>query len=425
MNREAIVVVGANYGDEGKGLATHYFTQRALARGSKVLNVLYNGGPQRGHTVEYKNGLRHVFHHFGSGFFDGAPTYFDEDFMVNPIMFRTELEKLRAIGCEYGDTFCTNYLRSSNCYISPKCRVITPWDCMINQIVEESRGRDRHGSCGAGIWETQKRYEDPSEDWCLDYEDMVRALKYPAREILKRFLKAIRDEYVPKRLKEAYGITEIPKKYQNAFYSDGLIDHFIEDLEFMSSYCHTVKEFEYLVKFGNFRTVIFEGGQGLALDEGNKEALPHVTASKTGSAVPIERARDICDYIEVCYVTRSYFTRHGAGPFPTECPVSELGWENPTDGLDLTNVPNKFQGHFRYGKFDFDEFRERVNRDILNSLAIRTKFIDSCMVTHCNEVPPSELPAKAFTHGYYTSDTRFAEDIVERGRSHLAAWRKE
>lgn len=58
------------------------------------LNVLYNGGCQRGHTVELKNGSRHIFHHFGSGTYDNAHTYFDKDFIVNPIMFMNEYETL-------------------------------------------------------------------------------------------------------------------------------------------------------------------------------------------------------------------------------------------------------------------------------------------------------------------------------------------
>lgn len=53
------VIVGSNYGDEGKGMATHFFSNNAQKQ--LCLNVLYNGGCQRGHTVELRNGKRHVF----------------------------------------------------------------------------------------------------------------------------------------------------------------------------------------------------------------------------------------------------------------------------------------------------------------------------------------------------------------------------
>lgn len=57
MNYSA--VIGANYGDEGKGLVTDWLTMN----GGKTLNVLTNGTCQRGHTVEHADGKRHVFHH--------------------------------------------------------------------------------------------------------------------------------------------------------------------------------------------------------------------------------------------------------------------------------------------------------------------------------------------------------------------------
>lgn len=64
--------------------------------------------------------------------------------------------------------------------------------------------------------------------------------------------------------------------------------------------------------------------------------------------------------IEVCYITRPYFTRHGAGPFETECPKDEI---NP-DMEDATNAKNPFQDSLRYGKFDCDVFCERICDDI-------------------------------------------------------------
>ena len=115
------IVVGANYGDEGKGLATDFFARNASG---KCLNVLYNGGPQRGHTVELKGGKRHVFHHFGSGTFANAHTLFDKDFMVNPILFAKEYDELARDGVDV------------KCFVSPDCRVTTPYDMIINQIVE-------------------------------------------------------------------------------------------------------------------------------------------------------------------------------------------------------------------------------------------------------------------------------------------------
>ena len=142
------IVIGANYGDEGKGEATAYFANIAQKENLKCLNILFNGGPQRGHTVELASGFRHVFHHFGAGTVFDADTYFDKTFMVNPMTFAEEWYELDAKNV------------TPHPFIHPSCRVTTPYDMMINQIVELSRDKNKHGSCGYGIWETQKRYED-------------------------------------------------------------------------------------------------------------------------------------------------------------------------------------------------------------------------------------------------------------------------
>ena len=143
------IVIGANYGDEGKGLATHYFSKQKGPK-EKCLNVLFNGSCQRGHTVDLEDGRRHVFHHFGSGTLDGAATYFDSNFIVNPIFFCLEYDELSE-----------SFRRFSKCFISSECRVAVPYDAFINQIVEQDRAKKgtRHGSCGFGVWETQQRYE--------------------------------------------------------------------------------------------------------------------------------------------------------------------------------------------------------------------------------------------------------------------------
>ena len=61
------IVIGASFGDEGKGLMTDYFASEAAKRRENCLVICSNGGAQRGHTVTTPDGRRHVFHHFGSG----------------------------------------------------------------------------------------------------------------------------------------------------------------------------------------------------------------------------------------------------------------------------------------------------------------------------------------------------------------------
>ena len=87
------IVIGANWGDEGKGLMTDYFSQKPNS-----IVICSNGGAQRGHTVVTPNKVRHVFHHFGSGTFNLADTYLSEDFICNPIIFRQEYNELKHLG---------------------------------------------------------------------------------------------------------------------------------------------------------------------------------------------------------------------------------------------------------------------------------------------------------------------------------------
>ena len=80
MQIPATVVIGANFGDEGKGLITDFETRRQDAQ----LVARFNGGAQAGHTVVTDAGQRHVFGHISAGTFAGASTYLASTFIVNP-----------------------------------------------------------------------------------------------------------------------------------------------------------------------------------------------------------------------------------------------------------------------------------------------------------------------------------------------------
>lgn len=384
------IVVGANYGDEGKGIATDFFARNASG---KCLNVLYNGGPQRGHTVELKDGKRHVFHHFGSGTFANAHTFFDKDFMVNPILFAKEYDELVNDGANI------------KCFVSPDCRVTTPYDMIINQIVEITRQGAKHGSCGYGIWETQRRYDDGL--YSLRYSDMCSLNDFQLFE----YIHGIAENYFYQQMK-FYGIEEIPEEYKCLIGNITLERHYINDLRYMQQKAECAK----LESICNeYKTIIFEGGQGLALSETNISAYPYTTPSNTGSIAPVKRIATIhSDFdIEVCYVTRSYFTRHGAGPFPTECKKHEIN----SSIKDATNVSNEFQDSIRYGKFSKDEFYYRIFEDIMESDALCSKIKRSLMVTHLNYTNGdicgdcSMKDIKKSFRTVYKSNTKFSEDI--------------
>lgn len=316
------VVLGANFGDEGKGMTARYFTREGLKNGS-VLNVLFNGGVQRGHTA-----AGHVFHCFGSGALDGAVTYYTPSFMVNPIGWNIETNELG---------FCPQLI------INPLSRVTTPFDIAINQAIEKKRNKNRHGSCGMGILETRLR----SEKLPIHMKDLRDEF-----ELYKK-LKYIENEYYPKRCEE------LGVEVEKISFDDFMTSAYIMQTKGSNVVINT----DIKTPLHAFNTTVYEGGQGLLLSEDNMDYFPHLTPSFTGSQV-ISREIDksgIKD-VEVCYVTRSYMTRHGAGRFDTECDKSDI---NPFI-IDKTNMPNDYQGSLRFGYINVGGLKNRIKRDFLN-----------------------------------------------------------
>ena len=353
------VVIGSNFGDEGKGLMTDYFCAEASKRNESCIVALCNGGAQRGHTVVTPDGIRHVFHHFGSGTFARAATYFGEEYILNPLAFRKEYEELKALGY------------SPRVYSHWNCRWSTPYDMITNQILEDSRGKNRYGSCGMGIWETVLRYRNTINPSFQQFYNMTKDEQVA-------LLKRIRDEYTSKRLLKAS--PEVLQQWKDILESDNLIYNFIDDVQFLHS--HVVFDYGRVLK--QYDNVVFENGQGLLLDQRHVQYYDNTTPSNTGIANPhiiIEKYLPNAD-VEVCYVTRTYMTKHGAGDFECECDKSEINAHIE----DKTNITNPYQGTIRYGRLDVDGLVERIKEDIGS-----IDYNVSLAVTHINEFENKEL----------------------------------
>jgi adenylosuccinate synthase len=348
---KVIAVIGAMFGDEGKGRMVDYFTS---ANKLPAVVIRYNGGAQAGHTVVYPDGTRHVFHHFGAGTLAGAATYLSRFFIANPILFANEYQELK--------------LKNVSPVVSASLDmpISTPYDMMLNREIELSRGNKRHGSCGYGVSETVQRLcKSPYKLFISD------ALYSPVD--FKKCLKQIRTVYVKKRLSELK-ITIPSKAFTEALESDDILEHYLADTKLM---VNTIR-FESIVCLGQYQTIIFEGAQGLGLDERGR-FFPHVTRSKTGLDNIETLCRELCvNEIDVCYVTRAYATRHGAGPLPTE--DKSLLFE------DDTNIDNHWQGKMRFGHLDLDLLREHIKKDLSRT---KLKTINSIAVTCADQVQDS------------------------------------
>ena len=377
MTHRIKVIIGASYGDEGKGLAADYFGAAAVG---STIGVVMNGGPQRGHTVETPDGVRHVFHHFSSSSLNGHPTYCAPEFILNPMVCIEEYFELSDLG--YRPALV----------IHPLCRFTTPFDMLINQILLAKAGV--HNSCGMGIWETIVRYE--SSPYALRIGAFA-SLSLPER---LQYLRRVMNEYMPARLK-ACGITEIPDPFSDLLSDEGLLRHYAEDIESMLR-MSTLRIEEDLLHYKN---ILFENGQGLLLDGNNPETYEETTPSTTGVGRiwrTIERTFTDAD-VEVCYVSRSYLTRHGDGPLAGECLREDIG----SDIRDITNEPNPFQGQLRYAKItSADDLAARALQDFSRCKSTVNRYRKSLMITHLNE---KTLDPKLFIHRFdhvYASDQR-------------------
>ena len=375
-------VIGANYGDEGKGLVTDYLASCDIGKGKKVIVVCNNGGAQRGHTVVRNDGRRHVFHHFGSGTLAGASSYLSPHFIVAPMAFMMELKQLR---------------ETTPVYVDYHCRVTTPYELIMNLILEESRGNGRHGSCGMGIWETVKGYRDNDE--YLTYGQISNEYQTTSIESELGYRRETFFKNLEKYIMDGEAKEEVANRWVNVL-NDFPMQNYINAFKSMKLICKTVNGYLFLK---NYDSVIVENGQGLLLNSDKNNV--HTTPSYTGMT-NIAQIEAVCGVeCEPVYVTRTYLTRHGAGDFD-EVPMAELGITQ----ADKTNQPNPHQGTLRYGILQPD-----VLKRIENDAGKRTK---SLFITHANEVQIPSFLAKAdgFEKIFVSSSERSCEQVEVLGR---------
>ena len=322
--------------------------------------------------------------------------------MVNPMEFMREYDVLSAMQT------------APEAFMHPDCRFTTPWDMLVNQLIQKIRGV--RSNCGFGIWETVLRYQ---RGWGIPFSTFAGM----SRDDRIAFLHRIRDDYFIKRIQElekTYTEPDVLKEnsdFQEFFLSEDLLFHFEEDCESMRHLCPM--RAENFLK--NFQTVLFENAQGLLLDGNNKDEAAFSTPSTTGISRVFQTVENVFEGagVEVCYVSRSYLTRHGDGKMEQEIAPSELKKHLPGVCRDLTNIENCFQGRLRYGMMDTDLLSKRVLSDFAAcGSAAGNLYRPSLMITHLNEYADIDIDALAGRFGsLYLSDGRTSADITAiRGR---------
>lgn len=357
------VVIGNAYGDEGKGLVTDWLAEP----GTTV--VRFSGGAQAGHTVVTPEGVRHVFHHFGSGTLRSAPTFLSRYFFCDPVMFNREraelVPKLETLGAA----------KLGVVTVDPLAPVVTPYDVLLNQLTERRRGTGAHGSCGCGIGEAARRHEERPER--LVYADLDSPL-------LGAKLDAI----------ERYVVTEIWRRDGAELIEDAAR----ADLDRCRTlFLQALPAFLEGTYAGNLPRgpLVFEGSQGLLLDR-DIGAMPHVTRAKTG-LVNVERLLGTLAECTVYFVARTYLTRHGAGPLSGEDAALALP--------DATNVDNPWQGSLRFAPYDVQLLAWARRRALAEVGPVGNGF--RRVLTCADQVPACE-PADIVAYGPTRADVRWS-----------------
>ena len=375
-------IIGANYGDEGKGLATNYFT-----REGKNLVVRHNGGAQSGHTVEVGD-KRFVFHELSSGSFNAADTFWDSTYHPDLYVLQKECESFKQLA---------GFL--PRIYAAQDVKITTLDDVLLNCFKES---QSRAGSCGMGIWECVCRN---SSGYGITVQE-VQSLS--VAELIQK-LTDIRNNYTLPRLaaySTMYGSAK-GGEYFGDLHNPQMISNYAAALKENLSYVTIVDNLGVLLHM--YDNVVFESGQGLLLD-GDLDT-EHGTPSKTGLYNVINRLNALggIHLDEAVYVTRTYLTRHGRGNF--------VSIHDEISGItDQTNGFNEWQEDMRYGSFSsVESLACRVERDCMQSYAQQRHNVKPHLfVTHADAhtghmltrdglVPISSLGYEKI----YVSDNRF------------------
>ncbi len=275
------VVLGLQWGDEGKGKIADFLTPRydVVAR--------FQGGPNAGHSLEI-NGMKHVLNTLPSGMFHkGCINLIGNGVVIDPILLRAEIEKTIAAGADVKESL----------YISRKAHLILPTHRVWDAASESFKGEKKIGSTLRGISPT---YQDKYGRYGLRVGDMQSDNFNERYELVKQ-----------KHL-------SVIKYYEYKCDLETLEKEFFEAVEYLKQYKQVDSEYfiNDLIKQG--KKILAEGAQGSMLDV-DFGTYPYVTSSNTISGGACVGLGIAPKHISKVYgIFKAYCTRVGSGPFPSE-----------------------------------------------------------------------------------------------------------
>ncbi|HEY9672943.1 MAG TPA: adenylosuccinate synthase [Waterburya sp.] len=325
-----VVVIGAQWGDEGKGKVTDL-----LSRSADVV-VRYQGGVNAGHTVVVQ-GQTFKLHLIPSGIlYPDTECIIGSGTVIDPAVLITELDQLEILG-----------ISTKNLLISETAHVTMPYHRLIDQASEERRGTHKIGTTGRGIGPT---YADKSE------RIGIRVLDLMNPDALRKQLHWT-IQYKNVILEKLYNIPPLDPAV--------VIDQYLEYAERLRP--HVVDcSLKIYDAIQQRRNILFEGAQGTLLDL-DHGTYPYVTSSNPvagGACVGAGVGPTMID--RVIGVAKAYTTRVGEGPFPTELD-GELGEVLCDRGAEFGTTTGRRR---RCGWFDAVIGRYAVRINGIDCLAI-------------------------------------------------------
>jgi adenylosuccinate synthase len=349
MQTKAILVADLGFGDAGKGGLVDYLTRETGAH----TVMRYNGGAQAAHNVVTPEGRHHTFAQFGSGsFLPGTRTYLSRFMLLDPLAMLVEERALQAQGIR--DAFA----RAS---IDRQALVTTPFQAAANRIKEIARGNARHGSCGMGVGETMS-------DWLAYGAQVPLAADLGDRRTLARKLAFLREAKLAQLedVLSEHGEHPAIREELKIFYSADFIDITAQVYGRFASQVSLVDETFLRQLCSRPGTILFEGAQGVLLDEWYG-FYPYNTWSTTTfkNAETLLAEGGFNGERFRLGTTRAYTIRHGAGPFMSESRALTRALP------DRHNGDNRWQQTFRVGHLDLVALRYALKATgLLDGLAV-------------------------------------------------------
>ena len=395
------VVIGAQWGDEGKAKITDLLAQKA------DLIIRYQGGCNAGHTV-VTNGKTYKFHLIPSGIlYDTTVCFIGAGTVIHPESFKKEMEELKAEGVNF-----------KNLKISPLASITMPYHIEIDGYCESTAGKGKIGTTKKGIGPT---YADKMARIGLKIQDLY---SYEALSEKLDMILPIKN----KMLKNVYGLEEYTK-------------------DCIMSLCETYAElFKPFVAFDwqdmlnryKDKTVLFEGAQGVMLDI-DYGTYPFVTSSNPiggGAATGSGYGPSMID--DVVGVSKAYVTRVGEGPFVSEL-TDEIGKKIQDIGHEFgvtTGRPRRC-GWFDSVIMKYAVLVGGITKVALTKIDVFDTFDEIKICTaykDCrNDKVYTSYPTDVFIHKYLEpiyetmpgwktslSDIRKYEDLPENAKKYIA-----